>query len=209
MVRTQMFIRFIEERSFVSDMDAGLAFFDECTEKVDQDSGDSKLIELDDSHQSERTVFIMPPDPTGLPKDSAYSYPLGFVLSRTLFKAKDVKNHLNVEQKNVAAMPGSPMARRTKYEIKLAQKLARKYADHPDLWAKCLLTTCYSVWFIHLPSYALNFELKAAAVLLSAYELLARIQKTGVQPTDEVIIFVCLFLFHKINVQRADHILHR
>lgn len=29
-----MFIRFIEERSFVSDMDAGLAFFDECTEKV-------------------------------------------------------------------------------------------------------------------------------------------------------------------------------
>lgn len=33
-VKTQMFIRFIEERSFVSDMDAGLAFFDECTEKV-------------------------------------------------------------------------------------------------------------------------------------------------------------------------------
>jgi hypothetical protein len=30
-----MFIRFIEERSFVSDMDASLAFFDECTEKVD------------------------------------------------------------------------------------------------------------------------------------------------------------------------------
>jgi hypothetical protein len=29
-----MFIRFIEERSFVSDMDASLAFFDECTEKV-------------------------------------------------------------------------------------------------------------------------------------------------------------------------------
>ncbi|CAB0019371.1 unnamed protein product [Nesidiocoris tenuis] len=32
--KTQMFIRFIEERSFVSDMDAGLAFFDECTEKI-------------------------------------------------------------------------------------------------------------------------------------------------------------------------------
>lgn len=29
-----MFIRFIEERSFVSDLDAGLAFFDECAEKV-------------------------------------------------------------------------------------------------------------------------------------------------------------------------------
>ena len=34
LTRTQMFIRFIEERSFVSDMDASLAFFDECTEKV-------------------------------------------------------------------------------------------------------------------------------------------------------------------------------
>lgn len=33
-IKTQMFIRFIEERSFVSDMDAGLAFFDECIEKV-------------------------------------------------------------------------------------------------------------------------------------------------------------------------------
>lgn len=33
-MKTQMFIRFIEERSFVSDMDASLAFFDECTEKV-------------------------------------------------------------------------------------------------------------------------------------------------------------------------------
>ncbi|KAJ4440668.1 hypothetical protein ANN_08815 [Periplaneta americana] len=32
-MKTQMFIRFIEERSFVSDMDASLAFFDECTEK--------------------------------------------------------------------------------------------------------------------------------------------------------------------------------
>jgi len=36
-MKTQMFIRFIEERSFVSDMDASLAFFDECTEKVRSD----------------------------------------------------------------------------------------------------------------------------------------------------------------------------
>jgi len=29
-----MFIRFIEERSFVSNMDAALEYFDECSEKV-------------------------------------------------------------------------------------------------------------------------------------------------------------------------------
>jgi hypothetical protein len=34
LTKTQTFIRFIEERSFVSDNDASLAFFDECTEKV-------------------------------------------------------------------------------------------------------------------------------------------------------------------------------
>ena len=34
MMKTQMFFRFIEERSFVSDKDASLAFFDECTENV-------------------------------------------------------------------------------------------------------------------------------------------------------------------------------
>ena len=32
--------RFIEETSFVSDMDmAGLAFFDECTERIDEENG--------------------------------------------------------------------------------------------------------------------------------------------------------------------------
>lgn len=34
MIKTQMFSRFIEECSFVSDKDAGLAFFDECVDKV-------------------------------------------------------------------------------------------------------------------------------------------------------------------------------
>ena len=39
MMKTQMFIRFIEERSFVSDMDSSLAFFDECSDKVYSDIG--------------------------------------------------------------------------------------------------------------------------------------------------------------------------
>ncbi len=34
MMQKQCFSRFIEERSFVSDKDASLAFFDECIEKV-------------------------------------------------------------------------------------------------------------------------------------------------------------------------------
>lgn len=38
MTKTQMFIRFIEECSFVSDKDASLAFFDDCVDKVSTSS---------------------------------------------------------------------------------------------------------------------------------------------------------------------------
>ncbi|XP_065735282.1 DENN domain-containing protein 4C isoform X9 [Phocoena phocoena] len=90
LTKTQIFIRFIEECSFVSDKDTGLAFFDDCieklfpdkgtekTDKVDFDSAeDTKLIELDDSQKSEHTVFIMPPEPPpddGKDLSPKYSY---------------------------------------------------------------------------------------------------------------------------------------
>ncbi|MBZ3870535.1 DENN domain-containing protein 4C [Sciurus carolinensis] len=40
--KTQIFIRFIEECSFVSDKDTGLAFFDDCIEKLFPDKGTEK-----------------------------------------------------------------------------------------------------------------------------------------------------------------------
>jgi DENN domain-containing protein 4 len=48
-MKMQAFSRFIEERSFVSDKDSGLAFFDECMEKVDEMKDEPRLIELEDS----------------------------------------------------------------------------------------------------------------------------------------------------------------
>lgn len=180
-----MFIRFIEERSFVSDMDASLAFFDDCAEKVRpslclsrapeikmclftqvdaSDECDAPLLELDDSQQSERTVFVMPPEPTGLPPGSTYSYRVnvtnlliiifvanqrlcfqGFVLNPLLFSQKEMKHFLGPGKESLgsAALPGSPVAKRTKHEIRSAQKLARKFSVSPMQWAKCLLGTCY------------------------------------------------------------------
>lgn len=65
LMHTQMFIRFIEERSFVADGDQSLAFFDECTEKLNHEEGDVRLrlLEPDHVHASERTVFLLPPEP--------------------------------------------------------------------------------------------------------------------------------------------------
>ncbi|VVD02067.1 unnamed protein product [Leptidea sinapis] len=55
MMRTQMFTRFIEERSFVVDgADQGLTFFDECIERVLRDE---PLLDIDTSNTSERTVL--------------------------------------------------------------------------------------------------------------------------------------------------------
>ncbi|CAB4033192.1 C-myc promoter-binding -like, partial [Paramuricea clavata] len=44
--KTQLFCRFIEQRSFVSSQDRYLEFYDECSEKADSDQ---PLIEIDDS----------------------------------------------------------------------------------------------------------------------------------------------------------------
>ncbi|KAI5721991.1 hypothetical protein M8J76_002076 [Diaphorina citri] len=167
--RTQMFIRFIEERSLVSDMDTGLAFFDECTEKVENEE-DHKLLDLEDSQRSERTVFIMPPEP------APGSHADGFRLDPALFhynRDRPPPHHLDL-QAAPTGTPGSPMARRTKQEIKVAVKLAAQCASAPEL-----------IWFIHLPSYIAMSESKVT-VLRSAYELLAKAQKYGIHPSDEV-----------------------
>lgn len=67
-MKTQMFIRFIEERSFVSDGDHGLTFFDECAEKVgsyDETPSDVRLVDWESGQNSERTKYIFPPDSVG------------------------------------------------------------------------------------------------------------------------------------------------
>ncbi len=70
LMKTQMFTKFIEERSFVSDTNASLAFFDECVDKAvmaDAAGAEHHFLELE-SVGSDRTVFILPPDNSGLPK---------------------------------------------------------------------------------------------------------------------------------------------
>lgn len=47
MLGTQSFTRFIEERSFNIREDASLEFFDECTEKVDENLDTPKLLDIE------------------------------------------------------------------------------------------------------------------------------------------------------------------
>ncbi|KAK0174002.1 hypothetical protein PV328_007123 [Microctonus aethiopoides] len=181
LVRTQMFIRFIEERSFVSDMDmAGLAFFDECTERIEEEN--ITFLELDESQHSERTVFIPPPDPGPSQEPVIYKT---FKLNPDIMRPQKNFSLKNPALSAFGITPGSPMARRTKHEIKVAQRMARKQAALPERWGRCLLGTCNSLWFLHLPGM-LQVSSQPAAILHHAYELLVKMQKLRLDPMEEV-----------------------
>ncbi|XP_065735280.1 DENN domain-containing protein 4C isoform X7 [Phocoena phocoena] len=203
LTKTQIFIRFIEECSFVSDKDTGLAFFDDCieklfpdkgtekTDKVDFDSAeDTKLIELDDSQKSEHTVFIMPPEPPpddGKDLSPKYSYKYFPRLDLKLFDRPQELKLCFSRHPTGSSITNSPalMAKRTKQEIKTAQKLAKRCYTNPPQWAKCLFSHCYSLWFICLPAYVRVSHPKVRA-LQQAYDVLIKMRKTDVDPLDEV-----------------------
>ncbi|XP_009072857.1 PREDICTED: C-myc promoter-binding protein [Acanthisitta chloris] len=193
MTKTQMFIRFIEECSFVSDKDASLAFFDDCVDKVDMDkTGETRLIELDESYKSEHTVFITPPEiphlPNGEEHPLQYSYNGFPVLKLELFERPEgFLTAPNTKLSSKASSPNSPspMFRRTKQEIKSAHKIAKKYSSIPQMWSRCLLRHCYGLWFICLPAYVKVCHSKVRA-LRTAYDVLQKMHTKKIDPPDEV-----------------------
>ncbi|MGH0127049.1 UNVERIFIED_CONTAM: hypothetical protein FKN15_030436 [Acipenser sinensis] len=186
LTRTQMFTQFIEECSFVSDRHVCLEFFDGCVEKVDVEKpGQVRLIDLDEAHSGERTVFIMPPEepqgPDGSECPALYRYDVFPSLRMELFDQP--QDLLKVQARGSA--PSSPAPRRTKQEIKLAQKRAQKYSAVPEMWSKCLLGHCYGLWFIYLPVFV-QAESSKVRVLQTAYEVLKHMETRKVVLPDEV-----------------------
>ncbi|KAK7491704.1 hypothetical protein BaRGS_00016960 [Batillaria attramentaria] len=196
MMKTQMFFRFIEERSFVSDKDAGLAFFDECTETVDETREDQRLIEIGGSQTSERTVFIMPPEPVGLPEGATYSYNGFPPLKPELFLKKKLST-LSLPGKQTLC-PNSPLARRSKQEVKSAQKLAQQHLGNPRHWAKCLLSHCYSLWFISFPAFVHTHPKKMEALKVG-FAVLQKMHSAKLPFVDQVCYRVLMQLAGQYN----------
>uniref|UniRef100_A0A8C5ERR4 DENN/MADD domain containing 4A n=1 Tax=Gouania willdenowi TaxID=441366 RepID=A0A8C5ERR4_GOUWI len=199
MTKTQMFSRFIEECSFVSDKDASLAFFDDGVtrlnhpldrvEQTDEKPEDSRLMELDESHRSEHTVYVNPPDLPPLPYSA---FP---VLNSELLEPLEGLNPSSACTALRHSSPASPTAifRRSKQEIKSAQKMAKTYSSMPQMWSKCLLRHCYGLWFICLPGFVENCHSKVRA-LRTAYDVLRKMQDKKLQAPDEVCYRVLLQL---------------
>ncbi|KAI1888537.1 hypothetical protein AGOR_G00186190 [Albula goreensis] len=204
LTKTQIFIRFIEECTFVSDKDTGLAFFDDCIEKLfPSDKGtdkgakveselseDTRLMELDESQKSDLTVFVMPPEPP--PEDgenppARYSYKNFPRLRLELFdRPRELRPALSSRAAG-ASLSSSPavLAKRTKQEIKLAYKMAKRFYSNPPLWARCLFSHCYSLWFICLPASVRAAHSKGRA-MQQAYNILLRMRSSEVEVLDEV-----------------------
>ncbi|BFG01693.1 DENN domain-containing protein Crag [Drosophila madeirensis] len=194
MMKTQMFIRFIEERSFVSDGDHGLSFFDECAEKVgnyDETPAQLHLVDWDTGQSSERTKYIFPPDSVtaasaagtaSINGAGAYTYTYkNFTLQPELLQTsrKTAMSKFLQLQLSASLSPGSPIARRTKHEVKLSQKMASRCQQHPEAWSKYLLATCYSLYFLILPSMVIDprHAGKEHDILRAAYDVLVRASK--------------------------------
>ncbi|XP_008410439.1 C-myc promoter-binding protein isoform X1 [Poecilia reticulata] len=207
MTKTQMFSRFIEECSFVSDKDASLAFFDDCVDKLftsgskmdSERPEDTRLIELDESHRSEHTVYINPPELPPLPQGEehplCYSYSGFPVLRSDLLETMKGPNSNSAGIAPRHSTPASPTAifRRSKQEIKSAQKMAKTHSSMPQMWSKCLLRHCYGLWFICLPGFVGNCHSKVRA-LRTAYDVLRKMQDKKLQAPDEVCYRVLLQL---------------
>ncbi|XP_040268552.1 DENN domain-containing protein 4B isoform X2 [Bufo bufo] len=191
MVKTQMFMQFIEDCSFVSDRQASLEFFDNCVEKVQVEGEkmeDLHLVELDESQRSEHTVFIMPAeqpmDPNGTEPPARYKYESFPILQTDLFELPQDFLLAPPSQLKTSA-PSSPAPRRTKQEIKSAQRVAHIYSSMPEMWAKCLLGHCYGLWFIYLPTFVRATASKVRALQL-AYDALKQLETKNVVLPDEV-----------------------
>ncbi|XP_069026351.1 DENN domain-containing protein 4C isoform X1 [Embiotoca jacksoni] len=204
LTKTQIFIRFIEECTFVSDKDTGLAFFDDCVEKLfpsdkvtdkgtkveGESSEDTRLLELDESQKSEHTVFVMPPEPSaddGPDPAPRYTYK-GFPRLQVNLFDRPRELRPAISTRAAGASPSSSpalLAKRTKQEIKLAYKMAKHFYSHPPLWARCLFSHCYSMWFICLPAAVVLAKSKSRA-MQQAYNVLLKMRTTEVEVLDEV-----------------------
>ncbi|XP_037613819.1 DENN domain-containing protein 4C isoform X1 [Sebastes umbrosus] len=204
LTKTQIFIRFIEECTFVSDKDTGLAFFDDCVEKLfpsdkitdkgtkveGESSEDTRLLELDESQKSEHTVFVMPPEPPvndGTEPAPRYIYKSFPRLHIELFDRPMELRPAISRAAAGASLSSSPalLAKRTKQEIKLAYKMAKRFYSNPPLWARCMFSHCYSLWFICLPA-AVRLSKSKSRAMQQAFNVLLKMRTTEVEVLDEV-----------------------
>ncbi|VDD87018.1 unnamed protein product [Enterobius vermicularis] len=174
---TQLFNRFIEERSFVSDKNAFNAFFDECIDKVRDYGGKSSEPILLNAGlpESSQTEITMPPE--------SFKAPDGSELS---FTYSEFPRQLNSAYFHFKVGGISSALHRTKQEWRSSlEELAMNIQVYPSSWPKALLFYSYSLWFMLLPSL-LHLAISKIKILRLAFHILDRMEQSGITPFDQV-----------------------
>ncbi|RLV62954.1 hypothetical protein DV515_00018773 [Chloebia gouldiae] len=145
-------------------------------------------MELDDPRGGEHTVFITPPEqpagPDGAEPPACYRYDGFPTLRPELLEPPRDPLVAQLCQARSSA-PSSPAPRRTKQEMKVAQRVAQKSSAVPELWARCLLGHCYGLWFLYLPTHVRAAPAKLRALQL-AYDVLRKMEQHKVVLPDEL-----------------------
>lgn len=72
--------------------------------------------------------------------------------------------------------------------------MAKRFYSNPPLWARCLFSHCYSLWFICLPA-AVRMAKSKTRAMQQAYNILLKMRTTEVEILDEVrshFVGICL-----------------
>lgn len=221
LLRTQMFSRFIEERSFLSSStlnqsilinenhhNYSLVFFDECCSKIRRniESNDQQLCPLVDSNDmrtndsSVKTTLILPEfldgnhlSPNG--HNDLNSKTNGLLSNGNKLSLQDTPsmNTLRVSQDKGKLIPNSPMVKRSRLERDKCQKIAREDKTKPTQWAYCLLASVYSLWFMHLPTMIECYS-SPREILHYAYKILVQMNRQRLTNPDEICFRVIIQL---------------
>ncbi|CAB3406093.1 unnamed protein product [Caenorhabditis bovis] len=205
---TQSFMRFIEERSFVSDKNTYNAFFDDCIAKISaledgRDTSDLQLLEPDVSH-NHTTVFIPAPEPFINPEtgeEAQFEYTEFPVRLNTNYFQLDrlEKNGRESEKVPIHFEASRCTAVRTKPETRSSLLAATNAVKtNPLHWAKTLLFYSYSLWFMQLDSLLLAAPNKKK-ILRLAFDVLHRMARTEIFPLDQVCYRILIELCGKYD----------
>ncbi|XP_022663000.1 C-myc promoter-binding protein-like isoform X2 [Varroa destructor] len=194
-VRTQMFSRLVEERSFLSENDHSLAFFDQCCDMCDGSGEATEDLLHIGAGEDNHTAYIAPPERPHDPELLKFGgwEALDFTAFANMFIDDKVLEDTDGLMLPANDQPSSPVIKRTKHEVKSAMKQARQQNDVPARWGRTLLSACYAIWFVHLPSYlaTMDAEERPAAVRM-AFQILCDAQQRLRHSVDEVCYRVIL-----------------
>ncbi|TMS38632.1 hypothetical protein L596_005312 [Steinernema carpocapsae] len=190
---TQCFIRFIEERSFVSDRNAYNAFFDDCIQKIarSDDKGEISFLDQDNYQNANHTVFVTPPEPL-LEQDGAeQKFQYDSIPSKFNVELFGIDNlNLDIRGNITGNVPvergGRCAAIRTKQEVRSSFLTAQNNCKNAPLgFAKVLLFYSYSLWFLQLPSL-LKLANNKVKILRLAFHILTRMEESSILILDQV-----------------------